>query len=201
MGFWAALGSGVLTVISFLWSLLVDWLFIFISPIMNLEILWIIIPIYVNWIFTEIFQEKEGTGLGNAVTNAAVMLWVGIDWIRYLLRHISTNDIGFSWILVTKFFLCIVVIFLGLFIVYAGLKGKRWIKYVARVRETSYVLLMFSPVIYGIINLSWNFLLAIIIYFPLFYFLVEMLDRYTPDPKTYQSEGSGSSDRMNMNFR
>ena len=41
---------------------------------------------HLNWISTEIFQEKIGTGLGNAISNATVIFWVSIDWTRLLVN-------------------------------------------------------------------------------------------------------------------
>ena len=147
------------------------------SPIKNLEILWIIIPIWINLIFTDLFQEKKGTNMGNAITNGAVMLWVGIDWIRYITRNFS----GIHYEFIVNLLLCMVIIVFGIFVVYKGIKGKTYIKYIARVRETSYPLLMFSPVIYGIIEPNLKFILSIIIYFPIFYYLFEFLDKKIPD--------------------
>jgi hypothetical protein len=185
MAFWEALFNGFVIGLIFLWDLFKEWIFIFISPKENFEILWIIIPIWITFIFTEIFQEKKGTGLGNAVTNGVVLLWVGIDWIRYLIRNYSSGLIIFDYTLVLKFFLCAFLLFLGGFIMYYGIKGRRYIAFIGRVRETSYLMLMFSPIIYGIISFSWKNILAIILFFPFFYFIIEMIDRYTPHPVTY----------------
>ncbi len=187
MAFWAAFWHAILSILMFLGARLLDWLFVFVSPIKNLHILWIIVPIWINWFFTEFFQEKKGTSLGNAITNGAVMLWVGIDWVRYLINELTDGSISFGWNIVSLFFLCIIVIAIGLFIILEGLKVQQFIKVVGRVRETTYLLLMFSPVIYGIIPLTFNHIIAVVIYFPLFYFLIEWIVRITPNPKTYES--------------
>jgi hypothetical protein len=196
MAFLNTVWNVIIVVFSFLWDLLKQWLFVFISPLFKLEMLWIIIPIYINWIFTEIFQEKKGTGMGNAITNGAVTLWVGVDWIRYLIRDISTNNLTFSAILFSKFLLCFLAIIYGALIIFLGLKGNKLIKYLGRVRESTYILIMFSPVIYGIVTLSWGFFLAFLLYAPLFYFIVEMIDKYTPDPKSYSVEEEGKDSSL-----
>lgn len=181
-------------VLTFIWVHLKYWLFIFLAPIKNPEILWILIPIWINWVFTELFQEKKGTGMGNAITNGAVMLWVGIDWIRYLLRIINESEAGFSWTLFGKFGACALVIFYGFFIIIYGMKGKEYIKILGRVRDTTYVLLMLSPIIYGIVEISLQFVVSVIIFFPVWYFVIEFLDRVTPNLiKAEDSNDFGSS--------
>lgn len=193
MGFLDTAWTGIVSGLSYIWMLFVVWLSIFISPMHNLEILWIIIPIWVNFIFTEIFQEKKGTGLGNAVTNGAVLLWVGVDWVRYLIRMLSTGSLDFSIYVAGKFALCAFVLFIGFFIIVKGVKGNHYIRHVGRVRETTYLTLMFSPIIYGIIELTWTVFFAMVLFFPLFYYLVEYLDRVTPNPITYGPEPEKTS--------
>ena len=182
MAFLAALtGIGL-----FLWALLKDWLFIFISPYKNLNILWIIIPIWLSWFFGEFFQEKKGTSFGNAITNGAVPLWVGIDWTRYLINQLIADKMGFNLILAIKFFICLAILVYGTIIIVYGIRAKSFVHLVGRIREVTYVLVMFSPFIYGIIDLSWRYLFAILIFFPIFYFLIELIDRITPTPQIYK---------------
>jgi hypothetical protein len=185
MSWWQPILDGLVIILIFLWDLFKEWIWLFLAPVKNWDILWIIIPIWINFIFTEIFQEKKGTGLGNAVTNGAVLLWVGIDWIRHLFRLITEKNEPFSLLLLSKFIICFLVLVLGIYIIFHGIKGKKYISFIGRVREISYITLMFSPIIYGISALSWQVLIAILIYFPFFYFTIEFLDRVTPTPKTY----------------
>ncbi len=178
MSFWSAIGSAI----SGFFSLLLYWLSIFfVIPFKDIEVLWILIPIWINLIFADFFQEKRGTSLGNAVTNGAVQVWVGVDWIRYLVR---TQD-KLTSVLVGKYILCSIVIIVGLIIIIQGVKGVKLIKFIGRVRETSYVMLVCSPLIYNIIKFSWQYVISSIIFFPLFYYVFEMIDKRLPDPKTY----------------
>ena len=176
----------IIGMLLFVWGLFKEWIGIFISPLKNLEMLWIIVPIWVNWFFTEFFQEKKGTSLGNAVTNGGIMVWVGIDWIRYMLRMISNNTLKLGWITSLKFLLALVVAVIGIFIVVEGIKTKRFVHFVGRVRETTYIMVMVSPIIYGVVALSWKVLVSIIAFAPLFYYAIELIDRYLPSPKTYR---------------
>jgi len=180
--------DAILTVLLFIWDLIKTWLSIFIAPLKKLEILWIIVPIWVNWFFTEFFQEKKGTSLGNAVTNGGIMIWVGVDWLRYIIRLMSEGSIRFGFITLLKFVLALIAAGIGIFIVIEGVKAKRFVHFVGRVRETTYILVMISPIIYGIIPLSWKVFAVIIIFAPAFYYLIELIDQLTPTPKTYEEK-------------
>lgn len=184
MAFWA----GVLGVLLWIWSLFVIWLSIFIAPLKNLDMLWIIIPIWLNWFFAEFFQEKKGTSLGNAITNGGVMIWVGIDWSRYIVRLISDGTIHLGWLTFIKFVFAFVVLVIGLIIVLQGIKQKSFVHFAGRIRVVTYILVMFSPVIYGVLPLSWQVFLAIVVFAPLFYYLIELIDYYTPTPKAYEEK-------------
>lgn len=159
------------------------WLSIFfVLPFKELEILWILIPIWINLFFTDFFQEKRGTSMGNAITNGAVILWVGVDWVRYLIRYVTENRLAFSTSLFVQFLICLIVIVLGFLVIYTGIKGNKIITKIARVRETSYLMLIFSPIIYGVTLLTWKYLLISIIFFPFFYFVIEMIFEKIPSP-------------------
>src|SRR3989344_9185741 len=110
MAFFDILWSGI----SYLFTLLGSWLSLFfLAPFQNVEVLWILIPIWLNLIVTDFYQEKHGTTIGNAITNGVTMLWVGIDWIRFTLR----NYTSWEWIIILKILLCLSAIAFGLFIV------------------------------------------------------------------------------------
>lgn len=186
-----AIWNIILTALLFVWDLFKQWLLIFISPKENFEILWIIIPIWLGWFFAEFYQEKKGTSLGNAISNGGVMLWVGIDWIRYLLRMITNKAIIFDFLTASKFALSVLVLGIGLFIVIEGIKTKRFVHFVGRIRETTYVLVMFSPIIYGIIQPTWRTILAVVVFAPLFYYFIEFIDKFLPTPKVYKKDENG----------
>ena len=65
----------LIAILTYFWELLKTWFSLFAAPVYNLEMLWIIIPTYLNWIFADFFQEKKGTSLGNAISNAKVNLY------------------------------------------------------------------------------------------------------------------------------
>ncbi len=177
--------SGFLPVVG---SAFVDWLRMFVAPLKNLEMLWIIIPIWGVWVFSEFFQEKKGTSFGNAVTNGATLVFVGIDWIRYVVRQISGGSLSFGVESASKFAVAAAIIVFGLLIIIMGIKGRGLVRLLGRVRETTYTMLMFSPVVYGVIDFSLRNLAIILAFFPLFYILIEILDRVVPTPHMFELE-------------
>ena len=191
MAFLDLLWSGI----SYLFTLLGSWLSLFfLAPFQNVEVLWILIPIWLNLIVTDFYQEKHGTTIGNAITNGVTMLWVGIDWIRFTLR----NYTSWEWIIILKILLCLSAIAFGLFIVIKGVQGKPIVHLLGRVRETSYLMLVISPVIYNIIPPSASYFLSILLFFPLFYLVFELIDRSLPDPKAFQEDQQNPLDAQNL---
>ncbi len=174
--------------ISYLGTLFLSWLKLYAAPFTNFELLWIIIPIYINWIFTEIYQEKKGTSFGNAISNGVVPLWVGIDWGRVTVRMLLNHQIGFDAVLAAKFGIITFMIIYGLAIIILGIQVKKITRYIGRIREISYVSLMLTPVFYGVAKLSLTNLLAMLIFFPLFYGIIELICRVTPNPQSIEDD-------------
>lgn len=174
------------------WSSFLDllgtWGSLFIAPLKNLNMLWIIIPIYLAWIFTEFYQEKKGTSLGNAISNGVVVLWAGVDWARQIVGQLVDKTLLIGLDFFAKMFLAILVFIYGILIIVEGAKGKRITRFIGRIREVTYVVLMLTPIFYGTVQFSFKVLFAIILFFPLFYGIVEVIDRITPTPKTYEEE-------------
>lgn len=156
---------------------------IFSAPAKNPDMLWVLVPIYLSWVFAEFYQEKTGTSLGNAISNGVVVLWAGMDWLRTTNKaHGFANllkDVEFAG----ETFLSIGVMLYGVIIIVAGVNVLEITKYIGRIREVTFVLLAFTPVVYNVFNLSWYAVFSCILYFPLFYYLVELLDRFIPNPK------------------
>lgn len=166
----------------------VDWVRLFIAPLENLDMLWIIVPIWASWLFAEFFQEKKGTSFGNAISNGVVMLFVGIDWVRYVIRQVDSGAAVLGAESFVKIGIASVIIFLGLLIVLLGIRAKQVVRFIGRVREVSYLMLMFTPVVYGVVDFTPRIFLVIMAFLPVFYILVELIDRFTPTPKIYGLE-------------
>lgn len=147
------------------------------APAKNLDMLWILIPIYLNWFVTDYYQEKKGTDFGNAITNGVVTLWAGIDWIRQLLKSVEMNAEFMSKIGISIFYAIY-----GLIIMVESARAKKIAHYIGRVREVSYFAIVLTPIFYGVIVLDWITLTAILIFFPVIYLITEVIDRILPAP-------------------
>lgn len=166
----------------------VSWLWLFGAPIRDMNVLWIIIPIWVSWFFTEFFQEKKGTGFGNAITNGGVSLWVAIDWGRHLTRGLSEGTVATDYTIYVKFALVAFILLYGGIIIMKGLKRQRFASVGGRIRVITYILVMFTPIIYETADISAMNIISIFVFFPLFYFFLEIVDRIVPDSKALEED-------------
>ncbi|MBS3101965.1 hypothetical protein J4458_00790 [Candidatus Woesearchaeota archaeon] len=169
----------------YLWALLKLWLHaIFVAPFENLNMLWVLVPIYLGWLFTEVFQEKKGTSIGNAISNGVIALWVGIDWTRTTTNALIEGT-KMTWKQIAgKFLVAVFVLLYGIFIIYKGAKGKALTKYIGRIRIVTYIVIVFTPIFYNVVELTWQFVFSVVLFFPLGYFVIEMIDRIIPDPES-----------------
>jgi hypothetical protein len=114
MGLLAVLASVGL----YLWASFKLWLeTIFVAPTRNFNMLWILIPIYLGWIFADFFQEKKGTSLGNAISNATIALWAGIDWIRTTVNGIIAGAETHWAAMLAKSLVALLVVFYAVLII------------------------------------------------------------------------------------
>jgi len=173
-----------LDIVLYIWGLFTHWLrTIFVLPFQTTEMLWLLVPVWMAWFFAEFFQEKTGTSLGNAISNAVVILWGSVDCSRQTVALIAKHTLVGFWNIFARFAMIFIIFIYGVIIVFFGIKGNKIIKYIGRIREITYVFAMFTPIFYGAIPLTWNHIISAIVFFPLFYFAIELIDRYTPDPK------------------
>ncbi len=195
--------SIALSVLSYIWDLTYTWVYTLIISFTSLETVWIIVPIWLSWFFAEFFQEKQGTSFGNAISNGVIPFWVGIDWVRQITSQLLNAQITFGRLTLGKYFLSVLIMAYGLTIIILGIKKKGIIKYLGRIREVTYILVVFTPFIYGEIEPSFIYFLSAIIFFPIFYGIIELIDWLTPEPvalKEDEEEGksSGSSDQFSF---
>ena len=174
----------LIPIANYVWELFRLWInAIFVLPFKNLDMLWLLVPVWLGWFFAEFFQEKTGTSMGNAMSNSVIILWACVDCTRQTTRLIADNTITGTLNIIIRFAIILVVFIYGILLVYLGWKGNKVIKYIGRIREVTYLFAIFTPVFYNAIDLSWELILAAILFFPLFYFAIELIDRYTPNPK------------------
>jgi len=131
--------------------------------------------------------------MGNAITNAVVVFWAGFDWIRNTVNKISAGVMQLQGIAIGRFFVCVCLIAYGIFIVILGLKGNKLIKYLGRIREVTYLIVIFTPIFYEVLPLTFQHLFAAVLFFPVYYFLIELLNHYMPNPKAVAEDIADAS--------
>jgi hypothetical protein len=184
--------SFLLSILFFFWDLFKHWLSIFTSPLQEPEMFWILIPIWVNWFFAEFFQEKHGTSFGNAVSNGAIAIIASIDWSRYLYRMLVEGVIMFTFGLFLKFFVAVTVLAFGIYVIIEGSKSREIVFFIGKIRWVTYVLVMFTPIVYlqnsaTDIGINWQTIVAMVLFFPLYWWIIEVFDRISPEPKYFKS--------------
>ena len=166
-------------VLGIIGGIFLEGLRLFASPYLHPMMLWVVVPIMINLIATELFQERGGTGMGNAMTNGVIAIWVAIDWTRNLMLNFSVFDLSFAF----KAFLCVFMFLFGIAIIVLGLKNSKIIRYIGRIREITYFNLMLTPIVYGFFEFTGFTIAAIIIYFPIFYLFIALLNKLIPKLK------------------
>ncbi|MBS3123845.1 hypothetical protein J4437_04390 [Candidatus Woesearchaeota archaeon] len=181
----------LMVVLIFIWDLFKEWIWAFIISFTSLQTIWIIVPIWISWFFAEFFQEKKGTSFGNAISNGVVPFWVGIDWIRQITGGLLEGG-AFSFLIVGKYLVSALVMAYGLAIIIYGIRARNFIHFIGRIREVTYVLAFLTPFIYGVIEPSYSYFLSMLVFFPIFYFLIELIDKFTPEPKALSEDEGGA---------
>jgi len=168
----------------YLWLMFKDWLVsLIVMPFRYPKLLWILAPIWLSWFFAEFFQEKKGTSMGNATSNATVVLWGAVDWTKQSVALISEKLISGFLNISFRVMLISAIFAYGTFIAVLGIKGNKLIKKIGRVREVTYFIAVYTPIFYGVTPLTFRFFLGSLAFFPLFYYLIELIDKITPNPK------------------
>jgi hypothetical protein len=188
-----------ISAISYLWNdLFLHWVgTIFSAPFQNMDMLWILVPVWLSWFFAEFFQEKTGTSMGNAISNATIVLWAAIDCARQTIKLMGLGTFTSGWDVFVRFFLITSFFIYGVMVVVFGWKGNAIIKKMGRIRVMTYLFVMFVPVFYNEIPLTFNHVIASIMFFPLYYFVIELFDRLTPDPVALKMDEETASVEKN----
>ena len=184
-------------------ELLGMWGSLFAAPLKDFNMLWIIIPLYLNWIFTEFYQEKKGTSFGNAISNGVTLLWVGADWGKTTVAAFTSGAIGLDATFAVKLAVALMTLAYGLLIIILGIRVQKVGHYLGRIRVVTYFALMLTPIFYGAVQPELLTITAILLFLPVFYLIVEVIDRLAPTPKAFEDEnmpgaGMGASSDFSM---
>jgi len=175
-------------VTTFFIELVKRWISIIGGPFNDPIMLWILIPTYLSWFITEFFQEKRKTSWGNAISNSVIPIFVGWDWLRTIYNRFTEGSLTTGWVAATKIVIAAFMLFYGLQIFISGLKLKKRAQFIGRIRVVTYVVLSLTPLYYGTVPFDFVTFISIVVFFPVFYFLVEILDRIIPDSKVLHED-------------
>ncbi len=148
----------------------------------NWNMVFTLLPLYLGWFIADYYQERRSTDLGNAMSNGFMGLWAGVDWMRnsYIAYQTSSN----LFFLAFKVLLCIGMLFYAFFIMRKAARGEKIAMYIGKIREISYVAIIFTPIIYDEVPFDGITLIAAILFFPVIYGIAEFVDYYIlPAPK------------------
>jgi len=169
---------------------------LFVAPLYKLDILWTLIPIWLGLIIAELFQERKApASMGSVVSNGVVTTLVGIDWMRTTINFLQgkTPDIlGRVLVLGPEFwikmFFALAVVIYGIVLVFSGVKNKKWARNLALGRIRVFIVLMLIPVYYMVMPMTWIHVIATIVFLPVFYWIIEGLNRIMPRVQTESEE-------------
>lgn len=153
----------------------------------NFTMAFTLMPLYLGWFIADYYQERRGTDLGNAMSNGFMGLWAGIDWMRnsYNVYQVSGDTLFFIF----KLLLCGGMLFYAFFIMRKAARGEKIVHYIGRIREVSYIAIIFTPIIYDAVAFDALTIAAAILFFPVIYGIAELVDYYIlPAPKSELEE-------------
>lgn len=87
----------------------------------DLSILWILTPIFLIWIFLEVYFgmfKSEKLGWNNVLGNGISLMWIGVDAMRYIF---SDARIGDFWL---RFIIFGIMILYAMFVIYISFTRK-----------------------------------------------------------------------------
>ncbi|MDP7282594.1 MAG: hypothetical protein QF475_03090 [Candidatus Undinarchaeales archaeon] len=157
-------------------------LFMFVSFIVKPSMIIVLVPIYINWITSDFFQERKGTSFVNALTNGVAGSWICVEWIRMSVK-VNSADPNFL-LLIGKIMLSLLVLLYAALVIKDAWKGEGVVRFIGRAREMGYISIMMTPIIYNAVPLSFSTLVAVILMFPVFYGVIDFLEfAVIPTPK------------------
>ena len=106
--------------------------------------------------------------------------------VKNQLVHTEGIIRSFTFGVFLKIIVSLGVFVYGFYVIMLGIKTHKLVYFIGRIRWVTYLLVMFTPIVYNVIRMDFYTLLGIIVFFPLYYWLIEIFDRITPEPKTYR---------------
>src|SRR3989338_3090386 len=140
--------------LSYIWLLTDRWLQFIVAPFRNFDLLWLAVPVWLNCMLNEYFQERKGTSYGNAIANGFVMFWVGLDFSRTIIGNFFRK--GFAAVSSLHVVMTLVILIYGSLVMYEAIKGRRIAHLIGRIREVTYFYIVSIGVIYNAVIFDVN---------------------------------------------
>lgn len=166
---------------------------IVISPILHPELLWILIPVYANWILGDFMSTK--TEFSNAAVTGFTYLWVGTSWLREYFQqlavgltvlndNISINISRFLAVANPVELAVVLSMFLyGLVVMWFAVRGKEISKIMGDIRTEAFLLIVITPILFRFITFDIVTITAIVFLALIFYTVIEVIFRIIhPEP-------------------
>ncbi len=154
---------------------LVKFVHLLVTPFDNLGTAWPILPVYTTLILGELYKKK--VSFSHAVCNGFVMLWVGLSWMRHLLKASKLSYIfsskALAWVVAGS------AIGIGVFAIVLGLrkKDKAMCEVLGHTRFSCYFLITFYAMQAGLVPWNWPNMAAILIFAIPCWFLIYLMGR------------------------
>ncbi len=145
------------------------------APVFSFEVLWTLIPVYIAWVISELTFRTSRNTFESAFSNGLSGLWVGLSWSRYLIEQGIVLE---SFI---KTMLSVFMIFYGLSVMIEAAMARKAAKVWGNNREFSFLAILLTPFIYGLLEFNLVTLLAGITLFMLFCLLFIILRQVVPE--------------------
>jgi len=156
-------------------------LFLLVSFIKDWTMIFVLIPVYLNWFASDYFQERERTEFRNAITNGIMGCWVGVEWIRTSISVYNAEPN--ATLLAGKILISLVMFAYAILVIKKSAGGKSIAHIIGRAREISFLAIGITPIIYNVVPLEWITIFALILFLPMVYGVVEFVEfTILPEP-------------------
>ena len=131
------------------------WLSLIAAPITDLEVLWGVIPLYIDGLLMELYEQDTRFKL---LAGGSVISFVGLDWARRLLQIGIPIQFSIQWILV---FIFLAYGVLSLFVVL--MKKMTLIRFLGKRKFVTYFGISFYPLQAGVVPYNIDVLISILV--------------------------------------
>ncbi|NQV09431.1 hypothetical protein HQ529_06275 [Candidatus Woesearchaeota archaeon] len=167
------------------------------SPFKDWSIWWLLAPVFILWIFMELYFgkfKKEKLGWNTSLANGISLSWIGVESMRFLF----SNKPDPFWL---RFIVISLIILYGLVIFFLAFNHKV-------PGKIEYLLASPTPVYYlsavtvlwgfGVLILTWWVLLDLILLFGVFLGLFTLLKKAMPEAEGESEEPSTDTDDFKL---